>query len=277
MRGIFWERRGDQRPVRDGVSPVGNRAGLMAAPAPGKPVWFQLRAELAGKIPSRNDWLGLEWSRRGKISNDSLAAALEQAGGKVIPNRSSPNGWTNGEDEPGTKPRWELNPNGPIHQGSLSNGLFGRLLIFDQFGRAFQFWTVAEPGFYLRPSKGFAVRATVKFGFFSNRVRVNLGQPFRSSNASSQALASQQKATREPMKLGKGENGASRRGGFRSHLTSASKPRRRCTWQKSIFSQDQRRKEVTHDPVALFAGNFSTSFLFWLITRRQKREKPAEF
>jgi len=93
---IFWERRGDQPPVRDGVS-VGNRAGPMA-PTGSRENQFLIQLRTGGKIPVAT--MGLDFDdRRGNNINDSLAAALGRQEEKWIPNRSSPNGWTNGKDD----------------------------------------------------------------------------------------------------------------------------------------------------------------------------------
>jgi len=223
---------------------------------------------LAGKFQS-HDWLDL-MIRRGNNINDSLAAALEQAGGKVD-SKSIESKWLDEwEDEPG-KPAEELTPTARSIKAVYQRAFRPVYLIFDQFEELFILGTVAEQQVFIETIQG-VLRSELPVKLIFSIREEYLGHLFEFERVLPSLL--RKKLRVEPMNLEKVKMVIKGAAAYESSNISI-KAGEEDAVAESIFHKIKGgKKSLT---IQLPFLQVFLDKLYLTITGDKKREKPAEF
>ncbi|WP_343847934.1 ATP-binding protein, partial [Algoriphagus jejuensis] len=223
---------------------------------------------LAGKFQS-HDWLDL-MIRRGSNINDSLTAALEQAGGKVDA-RSVESKWLDDwEDEPG-KPTEELTPTARSIKAVYQKSFRPVYLIFDQFEELFILGTPSEQQVFIDTIQG-VLRAELPVKLIFSIREEYLGHLFDFERAIPTLL--RKKLRVEPMNLEKVKLVIKGAAAYETSNISIKAGEEDAVAEGIFHKIKGGKKSLT---IQLPFLQVFLDKLYLTITRDKTRESPAEF
>ncbi len=264
-RGVFF---GRDEEINALYEMVFQSAAVLVYGASGTGKTSLINCGLAGKFQP-HDWLDL-MVRRGSNINDSLASALEQAGGK-IEQGSDETKWIDEWEEDTDKAGQELTPISKSIRAVYQKSFRPIYLIFDQFEELFILGSVSEQQIFIETVKGILQSGQPVKLIFSIREEY-LGYLFEFERAIPQLL--RKKLRVEPMNLEKVKQVIIGAATFEGSTISIKEGEEDAV-AESIFHKikgDKKSLTIQLPFLQVFLDK-----LYLNITGDKKREAPAEF